>query len=79
MIMLDVLFEENDRLIIFGSVNVMDHAKNTMAHMSQMSPAFVKKMTTLFQVTLAEQPFSINYPEHCYIFRGTVTYRVGLA
>jgi len=79
MMILDVLFEENDRLIVCGSVNVMDHAKNTMAHMAQFSPALVKKMTTVFQVTLAEQPFSINYQEHCYIFRGTVSCRVGLA
>jgi hypothetical protein len=61
MMMADILLEENDRLVICGSVNVMDHEKNTLAHMIQMTPSVVKKMTTLFQVTVAEPPLTINY------------------
>jgi len=79
MMILDILFEENDRLVICGSANVMDHAKNTLAHLIQMSPAIVKKITTVFQVTFAESPLAINYPKHCYIFKGTMTCTEGLA
>jgi len=61
----DILLEENDRMVICGSVNVMDHAKNTLAHMVQMTPATVKKMTTLFQVTFSEPTLAFNYPWHC--------------
>jgi predicted short-subunit dehydrogenase-like oxidoreductase (DUF2520 family) len=58
----DILLEENDRLVICGTVNVMDHAKNSLAHLVQMTPATVKKMTTLFQVTFTESPLAVNYP-----------------
>jgi hypothetical protein len=54
MMMLDILLEENDRLVICGSVNVMDHENETLALMVQMTPAIAKKMSTLFQVTFAE-------------------------
>jgi len=60
MMMSDIMLEENDRLIICGSVNVMDHANSTMAHMAQMSPALMMKMTTLFQVMFTKQPTAIN-------------------
>jgi hypothetical protein len=73
MMTADILLEENDRLVICGSANVMDHEKNTLAHMIQMTPAVVKKMTTLFQVTFAEPPLATNGPEHSYIFKGTLT------
>jgi hypothetical protein len=69
MMTLDILLEENDRLVIFGSTNVLDHEKNTLAHMVQMTPAIVKKITTLIQVTFAEPPLSINYPKDCYILK----------
>jgi phosphopantetheine adenylyltransferase len=62
MMMMDILMEENDRIVICGSTNVMDFEKNTMAHMVQMTPAIAKKMSTLFQVTFFEPPLSINYP-----------------
>jgi len=71
--MSDVLLEENDRLVISGSVNVMDNDKSSLAFMAQMTPAIAKKMTTLFQVTFAVPPFAINYLWHCYIFKGTST------
>jgi menaquinone-dependent protoporphyrinogen IX oxidase len=70
--MIDILLEENDRLVICGSVNMMDHDKSSLAFMAQMTPALGKKMTTLFQVTFAEPPLAINCPEHCYIFKGTL-------
>ena len=57
--MTDILLEENDRLVICGSVNVQDHDKNSMALMTQMTPSLAKKMTTLFQVTFAEPPLAI--------------------
>jgi len=79
MMILDVLFEENDQLVICGSANVMDHAKNTLAHMVQMSPAIVKKITTVFQVTFAEPPLATNYPKHCIVFKGTVKCTEGIA
>ena len=72
--MLDILLEENDRLVICGSVNVMDHEKSTLALMTQMTPTLVKKMTTIFQVTFAEPQLAINYPWHCYIFKSTSTF-----
>jgi len=59
--MSDVLLEENDRLVISGSVNVMDNDKTSLAFMAQMTPAIVKKMTTIFQVTFAAPPFALNY------------------
>jgi hypothetical protein len=51
----------------------MDHDKSSLALMAQMTPAIVKKMATLFQVTFAEPPLAINCLEHCYIFKGTLT------
>ena len=71
--MTDILLEENDRLVVCGSVNMMDHDKSTLAFMAQMTPAMGKKMTTLFQVTFAEPPLAINYPKHGYTFKGTLT------
>jgi hypothetical protein len=73
MMTADILLEENDRMIVCGSVNVMDHEKNTLAHMVQMTPSTVKKMTTLFQVTFAKPSLAINYPKRCYTFKGTLT------
>ena len=63
--MTDILLEENDRLVICGSVNVMDHDKSSLALMAQMTPSLGKKMATMFQVTFAEPPLAINYPWHC--------------
>jgi len=60
MMMSDIMLEENDRLIICGSVNVMDHENSNLAHMSQMTPTLMKKMTTLFQVTFTKPPPAIN-------------------
>jgi len=71
MMMSDILLEENDRMIICGSVNVLDHEKSSLALMTQMTPTLVKKMLTLFQVTFAVPPHAINFPWHCYIFKGT--------
>ena len=72
IMMSDILLEENDRLVICGSVNVMDHEKSTLALMAQMTPTIVKKMSTLYQVTFVDPP-SINYPKHGYTFKGTST------
>jgi hypothetical protein len=52
MMIVDVLLLEDDRAFICGTVNVMDHSKNTLAHMTQMSPFIAKKATTLFQVRI---------------------------
>jgi hypothetical protein len=60
LMMLDILLEENDRLVICGSVNMMDHKNTNMALMVQMTPAIMKKVSTLFQVTFAETPLAIN-------------------
>jgi len=65
LMMLDILLEENDRMVICGTVNVMDHEKNSLAHMAQMTPAIAKKMTTIFQVTFIEPPLAFNYQWHC--------------
>jgi hypothetical protein len=73
LMMSDILLEENDRMVICGSVNVLDHEKSTVALMVQMSPAIAKKMTTLFQVTFAEPTLAINYSWHCYNFNATLT------
>lgn len=67
----DVLLEENDRMVVCGSVNVMDHANSTLAHMAQFSPSLVKKMTTLFQVKFAEPALAIQCPSDCFILKGT--------
>jgi len=60
VMMSDIILEENDRLIICGSVNVIDHRNSNLAHMSQMTAALMKKMTTLFQVTFAKPPLAFN-------------------
>jgi phosphoribosylformylglycinamidine (FGAM) synthase-like amidotransferase family enzyme len=73
MMTADILLEENDRLVICGSVSAMDHEKNTLAHMVQMTPSVAKKMSTLFQVTFAEPPLAINCTKDCYISKGTTT------
>jgi hypothetical protein len=71
--MSDILLEENDRLVICGSVNMMDHEKSSLAFWTQMTPTLGKKMTTLFQVTLAEPPLALNYPKRCYTSTGSST------
>ena len=48
IMMSDILLKENDRLVIFGSVNVMDHDKINLALMAQMTPAMGKKMASIF-------------------------------
>jgi len=73
LMMLDIILEENDRVVICGAVNVMDHGNNNLAIMVQMTPAIIKKMTTIFQVTFAEPAIAINYPWQCYILKGTST------
>jgi hypothetical protein len=70
---IDILLEENDRVVICGTVNVMDNENISLALMAQMTPAIMKKTSTLFQVTFAELPLAINYPWHCYIFKVTST------
>jgi hypothetical protein len=54
MMITDVLLEEDDRVSVCGTVNVMDHSQMSLAHISQFSPSLVKKMTTLFQVKIGE-------------------------
>jgi hypothetical protein len=71
--MSDILLEENDRLVICGTVNVVDHEKSSLALMAKITPAMGKKKATIFQVTFAVPPLAINGPEHCHIFKGTLT------
>jgi hypothetical protein len=63
MMVSDIMFEEDDRVIVCGSVNVMDHSHTTLAHMAQFSPSLTKKATTLFQVNMAEStcPLPVKY------------------
>jgi len=56
MMISDIVLEENDRFVICGSVNVMDHENSSLALMSQMTPSLAKKIATLFQVTFAKPP-----------------------
>jgi len=60
MMISDIALEENDRMVICGSVNVMDHEHSSLALMSQMTPALMKKLSTLFQVTFAKTPLALN-------------------
>jgi hypothetical protein len=60
--MMDILMEEKDRIVICGSTHVFDLQKLTIAHMVEVTPAIVKKISTLFQVKFAEPPLAINYP-----------------
>ena len=71
--MIDLILEENDRCVICGAVNVMDHENTTMAHMVQMTPSLMKKMSTVFQVTFADPPLAINYRREFFIFKYTST------
>ncbi|PSN30162.1 hypothetical protein C0J52_27760 [Blattella germanica] len=52
LMMMDIMLEEDDRSIICGTVNVMDHKNSKLSDLSHYSPALVKKATTLFQVYL---------------------------
>jgi hypothetical protein len=61
MMIADILLEENDRVVICGTVSVSDLENVTLAHMVQMTPALAKKMTTIMQVTFAEPALAINY------------------
>jgi hypothetical protein len=51
LMLLDIILEENDRVVVCGSVNMMDHENTNMALMVQLTPTIMKKMATLFQVT----------------------------
>jgi predicted aconitase len=74
LMMLDILLEENDRMAICGTVNVMDHEKISWALMVQMTPAIAKKMTTVLQVTFSEPQTAISYLCQCYTFKCILTY-----
>jgi hypothetical protein len=62
MMIADILLEEDDRISVCGTVNVMDHSNLSLAHMTQFSPSLVKKMTTVFQVKIAEPTKTVCYP-----------------
>jgi hypothetical protein len=61
MMISDIALEENDRMVICGSVNVMDHEHSSLALMSQMTPALMKKLSTLFQDGYPFRPKSLNH------------------
>jgi CRAL/TRIO domain len=45
----DILMVEDDNMMVAGQVGVIDLANVTFAHLIQMQPAFIKKMTMLMQ------------------------------
>lgn len=47
-----IIYVEDDVHMVCGGIGVMDLEGASMAHFSQMSPALMKKMTVLGQVTL---------------------------
>ena len=59
--MADILLEEDDRMVICGSVNVTDNENSSLAQLAQMTPAIAKKMSTYFQVTFAEPQLANNF------------------
>ena len=45
----DILMIEDDNMIVAGQIGIIDLADVTLAHLIQMQPAFVKKMTMFMQ------------------------------
>lgn len=45
----DILMIEDDNMVVSGQVGVVDLANVTFAHLVQIQPAFMKKMTMLWQ------------------------------
>lgn len=68
MMVADILLEEDDRISICGTMNVMDHSKATLTHMAQFSPSLTKKASTLFQVKIAESTCSPS-EKYCFCFK----------
>ncbi|KDR16730.1 Alpha-tocopherol transfer protein-like, partial [Zootermopsis nevadensis] len=61
MMVADILLEEDDRISICGTMNVMDHSKATLTHMAQFSPSLTKKASTLFQDGYPIRPKGMNH------------------
>lgn len=57
----DVLMMEDDNMTVAGQIGVIDLAGVTMAHLIQMQPAFVKKMTMLMQDATPIRQKGIHY------------------
>jgi hypothetical protein len=60
MMIADVLLEEDDRVTVCGTVNVMDHSNTSLALVAQFSPSLAKKASTLFQVNTAKSTYSLS-------------------
>ena len=49
MLINDLLLVENDNLAVVGSLSIIDLKNVTLAHLLQMQPSIIKKMTMLSQ------------------------------
>lgn len=49
MMFSDIMFREDDNLVVAGQIGILDVSNITMAHVLQMNPTFVKKITTMMQ------------------------------
>lgn len=49
MLINDIFLIENDNLAVVGSLSILDLKDVTFAHLLQMQPSVVKKMTMMFQ------------------------------
>ncbi|XP_055622721.1 uncharacterized protein LOC129766230 [Toxorhynchites rutilus septentrionalis] len=49
MIFSDIMFREDDNLVVAGQIGILDLTGMTVAHVLQMNPTFAKKTTTMMQ------------------------------
>lgn len=59
--LMDIVINEDDQAIIAGVIFIQDMKGLTMAHLAQMTPAIIKKSSTIFQESMPTRPKQLHY------------------
>lgn len=57
----DILMVEDDSTVVAGQIGIIDLQNVTMAHFIQMQPAFMKKMTMMWQDGMPVRQKGVHY------------------
>ncbi|CRK86620.1 CLUMA_CG000457, isoform A [Clunio marinus] len=58
---MDISMQEDDNMTVAGQIGIVDLANVTLAHLIQMQPAFIKKMTMMWQDGLPIRQKGVHY------------------
>lgn len=61
MLINDIMFTENDNLAVAGVISIVDLKDATLAHLMQMTPSLIKKMTMLNQEGTPMRQKGVHY------------------